>query len=131
MNESSEPVSRDLHLGAEAALPREALPRPRPLEGRPVRAVGPSNRNGYSATLGRIVELLAALPPGLRRARSVRLCRADEERLRDGDARQLAANGVVLASSGDQEEWRCFLGSHFRARYDLLLAFDATETSAR
>lgn len=111
--------------GAESGLPDSASAP----TGAPHEAVGPPKRNGYAVVVGRIVELLGALPPSAApRARTASLSRADEKLLRDADERQLGPRGIELANDPSLDRWRDALRDHFRRRYDLQLMFDASET---
>jgi hypothetical protein len=95
----------------------------------PSMAVAPPRRNGYSAVISRVLDLLAKNPPVFAgRPRTALLSRVDERRLKDGDEAQLGANGLAIATRRERDDWRAFLFDHFRRRYDLVLLFDSART---
>jgi hypothetical protein len=89
----------------------------------------PEKRNGHAQVIGRIVDLLASPAASARRPRTIRLSREDERLLSDADDRQLPIAQLALARDGAQAEVRAMLCTHFRRRFDLLVTFDASETS--
>ncbi len=80
--------------------------------------------------MGRVADLVMKGSSATQRARP-QLSLADERLMRDADEAQLGSVGVQIASAGSKEQWRAFVRDHVRRRYDLLVLFDATSTSAK
>jgi hypothetical protein len=103
--------------------------------GEAAREEGPSvamsapNRNGYAKVVGRILEIMDDVPRTFAgRPPTAFLSPTDEKLLRDGDERQLGADGYAAARDGSTADWRAFLADHFRLRYRFVLLFDAPKT---
>jgi hypothetical protein len=88
-------------------------------------AVGPSNRNGYAAVVGRMLDRIAKSSPLGRGAAPVALSASDEAKLRDCDERQVGPVGATIAISGSKDEWRAFLRTHLERRFGVRAQFDA------
>ena len=90
----------------------------------------PPNRNGHAQVIGKIVDIISGPPGAARRPRNVRLSREDEHALADADERQLVFAQMSIAKEGSKEATREMFKKHFLLRFDLLVSFDASETTA-
>jgi hypothetical protein len=126
MTDSHEPRAITRHeISAAPAIEDASLIHPRST---PRCVVLPANRNGYSTVLGQIVGLVARAPASPSwRGPTVLVPSSHEQLLRDADAVQIGAAGVVLARTGPKAEWRVFLRDHFKRKYGLALVFEALE----